>query len=174
MGGRGRNPFHPQEREMSKRKTASKHARRPKIAAKAQRASQAIVKSPKVARRRSVSEAAELARKPHSDAKPAVPLALEISGAAMEENVTRTMTDKSMSKQFDLSSVPSSVRAYQAKLIEMTQTNMALSFEFSHRLISVRSPVELFTVIAEFTGKRIALLGKHSKDMIELGAKGTA
>ena len=158
---------------MSKRKTASKHARRPKIAAKAQRASQAIVKSPKVARR-TVSEAAELAHKPHSDAKPAVPLALEISGAATEENVTRTMTDKSMSKQFDLSSVPANVRAYQAKLIEMTQTNMAFSFEFSHRLISVRSPVELFTVIAEFTGKRIALLGKHSKDMIELGAKGTA
>ena len=45
---------------MSKRKTASKHARSPKIAAKAQRAAQAIVKSPKVARR-SVSEAAELA-----------------------------------------------------------------------------------------------------------------
>jgi hypothetical protein len=173
MGGRGRNPFLPQEREMSKRKTASKHARRPKIAAKAQRASQAIVKSPKVARR-SVSEAAELARTPHSDAKPAVPLALEISGAAMEDNYTRTMTDKSMSKQFDLSWVPANVHAYQAKLIEMTQTNMAFSLEFSHRLISVRSPVELFTVFAEFTGKRIALLGKHSKDMIELGAKGTA
>jgi hypothetical protein len=172
MGCRGK-PFHPQEREMSKRKTASKHARRPKIAAKAQRASHAIVKSPKVARR-TVSEAAELARKPPSAVKPAVPLALEVSGAAIEENVTRTMTDKSMSKQFDLSSVPANVRAYQAKLIEMTQTNMAFSFEFSHRLISVRSPVELFTVIAEFTGKRIALLGKHSKDMIELGAKGTA
>ena len=159
---------------MSKRKTASKHARRPKIAAKAQRASQAIVKSPKVARR-CVSETAELAREPHSDAKPAVPLALETSGAAMEENVTHTMTDKSMSKQFELSSaVTANVRAYQAKLIEITQTNMAFSFEFGHRLISVRSPVELFTVIAEFSGKRIALLGKHSKDMIELGAKGTA
>ena len=158
---------------MSKRKTASKHARRPKIAVKAQRASQAIVKSPKVARR-SVSEAGELARKPHSDAKPAVPLALEISGAAMEDNFNRTMTDKSMSKQFDLSSVTANVRAYQAKLIEMTQTNFAFSFEFSHRLASVRSPVELFTVIAEFTGKRIALIGKYSKEMIELGAKGTS
>ena len=158
---------------MSKRKTASKHARRPKIAAKAQRASQAIVKSPKVARR-TVSEAAELAHKPHSDAKPAVPLALKISRVATEENVTRAMTDKSMNTQFDLSWVPANVRAYQAKLIEMTQTNMAFSFEFSQRLASVRSPVELFTVIAEFTGKRIALLGKQSKEMIELGAKGTA
>ena len=152
---------------MSKRTpaTASKHARSPKIAAKAQRAAQAIVKSPKVARR-SVSEAAELTRKPRCDA--AAPL------AALEENVTHTMIDKSMSTQFDLSSVTANVRAYQAKLIEITQTNMAVSFEFSHRLASVRSPVELFTVIAEFTGKRIALLGKHSKEMIELGAKGTA
>ena len=157
---------------MSKRKpaTASKHARSPKIAAKAQRAAQAIVKSPQVARR-SVSEAAELARKPHRDAKPETPLAPETSGTAMEENVTH---DKSMSKQFDLSSATANVRAYQAKLIEMTQTNMAVSFEFSQRLASVRSPVELFTVIAEFTGKRIALLGKQSKEMIELGAKGTA
>jgi hypothetical protein len=61
MSGRGPNPFHPPEREMSKRKTALKHARSPKIAAKAQRAAQAVVKSPKVARR-SVSEAAELTR----------------------------------------------------------------------------------------------------------------
>lgn len=158
---------------MSKRKTASKHARSPKIAAKAQRAAQAIVKSPKVARR-SVSEAAELARKPHRDAKPETPLAPETSGAAMEENVTHPMTDKSMSKQFDLSSATANVRAYQAKLIEMTQTNMAVSFEFSQRLASVRSPVELFTVIAEFTGKRIALIGKYSKEMIELGAMGTS
>jgi phasin protein len=157
---------------MSKRKTASKHARSPKIAAKAQLAAQAIIKSTKVARR-SVSEAAELAPKPHRDAKPAAPLALETSGAAMEENVTHTMTDKSMSK-FDLSSVTANVRAYQAKLIEMTQTNLAFSFEFSHRLASVRSPVELFTVIAEFTDKRIALIGKYSKEMIELGAKGTS
>jgi len=160
---------------MSKRKpaTASKHARSPKIAAKAQRAAQAIVKSPKVARR-SVSEAAELAVKPNRDAKPPAPVALETSEAAMEENVARAMTDKSMSKQFDLSSVTANVRAYQAKLIEMTQTNFAFSFEFSHRLASVRSPVELFTVIAEFTGKRIALIGKYSKEMIELGAKGTS
>jgi len=174
MGGRSPNPFRPPEREMSKRKTASKHARSPKIAAKAQRAAQAIVKSPKVARR-SVSEAAELAVKPNRDAKPPAPVALETSEAAMEENVTHTMTDKSMSKQFELSSaVTANVRAYQAKLIEMTQTNFAFSFEFSHRLASVRSPVELFTVIAEFTGKRIALIGKYSKEMIELGAKGTS
>ena len=47
---------------MTKRKpaTASKHARRPKIAAKAQRATQAIVRSPKVRLRSVVADAAEL------------------------------------------------------------------------------------------------------------------
>lgn len=159
---------------MSKRKTASKHARSPKIAAKAQRAAQAVVRSPKVALR-SVSEgSAELSRKPHSDAKPAAPLAVGSSGAAMEEHAAHTMTVNSLSKRVDLPSVTASVRAYQAKLIEMAQANMTLSFEFSQRLATVRSPVELFTVIAEFTSKRIAMLGKHSKEMVELGTERTA
>ena len=79
-----------------------------------------------------------------------------------------------MSKQFDLSSVTANVRAYQAKLIEMTQANMTFLLNSAIGWRRIRSPVELFTVIAEFTGKRIALLGKHSKEMVELGAKGTA
>ena len=120
---------------MSKRKTASKHARSPKIAAKAQRAAQGVVRSPKVVLR-SVSEgSAELPRKPHSDAKPVVLPALGSSGAVMEVDAAHTITVNSLSKSFDLPSATASVRAYQAKLIEMTQTNMAFSFEFSHRLI---------------------------------------
>ena len=45
-------PIHPLECHMSKRKpaTTSKHARSPKVAAKAQRTTQAIVRSPKVRR----------------------------------------------------------------------------------------------------------------------------
>ena len=159
---------------MSKRKTASKHARSPKIAAKAQRAAQAVVRSPKVALR-SVSEgSAELPRKPHSDAKPVVPLAVGSSGAVMEGDAAHTMTVNSLSKRFDLPSATANVLAYQAKLIEMAQANMTFSFEFSQRLATARSPVELFTVIAEFTSKRIAMLGKHSKEMVELGTKRTA
>ena len=47
---------------MSKRKptTASKHARSPKIAAKAQRATQAIVRSPKVRLRSVAADSAEI------------------------------------------------------------------------------------------------------------------
>jgi hypothetical protein len=66
------------------------------------------------------------------------------------------------------------VRAYQAKLSEMAQANMKLAFEFSQRLATIRSPVEFLNVIAEFTTKRIALLGKYSIEMLELGTKRVA
>ena len=48
---------------------------------------------------------------------------------------------------------------------------MRLAFEFSQRLATIRSPVEFLNVIAEFTTKRISLLGKHSIEMVELGTK---
>ena len=92
----------------------------------------------------------------------------------MEGDAAHTMTVNSLSKRFDLPSATANVLAYQAKLIEMAQANMTFSFEFSQRLATARSPVELFTVIAEFTSKRIAMLGKHSKEMVELGTKRTA
>jgi hypothetical protein len=84
------------------------------------------------------------------------------------------MTDNSLSKRFDLSSATANVRAYQAKLLEMAQANMTFAFELSQRLATVRSPVEFFTVIAEYTSKRIAMLGKYSKEMAELSTKRTA
>ena len=56
---------------MSKRKptTAAKHARSPKIAAKAQQATQAIVRSPKVRLRSVAADSAELSPKPRNDFK---------------------------------------------------------------------------------------------------------
>ena len=71
-------------------------------------------------------------------------------------------------KGFDFSSATAGVRAYQAKLLEMGQANMQLAFEFTQRLATIRSPLEIFGVIAEFTGKRIAMFGKYSKEMAEL------
>jgi hypothetical protein len=43
-----------------------------------------------------------------------------------------------------------------------------LAFEFGERLAAIRSPLEIFGVVAEFTGKRIAMFGKYSKEMAEL------
>ena len=160
---------------MSKRTpaTASKHARSPKIAAKAHRAAQTIVRSPKI-RRSVAASSADPPPKPHSDTKPAAPLAIENPLTALQEDVSQAMTDSSLSKGFELSSATANVRAYQAKLLEMAQANMTFAFESSQRLATIRSPVEFFTVIAEFTSKRIGMFGKYSKEMAELSTKRTA
>ena len=53
----------------------------------------------------------------------------------------------------------------------MAQAHMTFAFEFSQRLATIRSPVEFFTVIAEFTSKRVAMFRKYSKEMAELISK---
>ena len=167
---------------MSKRKptTASKHARNPKIAAKAQRATQAIVRSPKVRLRSVAANSAESSPKPRNNSKSVAPLAMPVAPHVIENPVTalqdfkKTMAVNSLSKGFDLSSVTANVRAYQAKLLEMAQANMTFAFEFSQRLATIRSPLEFLNVIAEFTSKRIAMFGKYSKEMAELSAKRSA
>ena len=95
--------FIPLECQMRKRKpaTASKHARSPKIAQmKPQRAAQAIVRSPKV-RRSVAASSAELPPKPHNESKPAAPLAIDNRVTALQEDISQTMTDNSLSKGFD-------------------------------------------------------------------------
>ena len=155
---------------MSKRKaaTASKHARSPKIAAKAQRANQAIVRSPKDSRLRSVTAVSSPKR--HKDSKQEAPL-VESPAAALPDDFKQTMRDNVSNKGFDFSSATASVRAYQAKLLEMAQANMQLSLEFAQRLASIRSPIELLRVIEELTSKRFAMFQKYSKEMVELSTK---
>ena len=155
---------------MSKRKpaTASKHARSPKIAAKAQRATQAIVRSPKDSRLRSVAAGStESPPKRHNDSKQEAPL-VENPATALQDDRKQTMTDNDSKKGFDFSSATANVRAYQAKLLEIAQANMQFAFEFAQRLAAIRSPVEFLSVIAEFTSKRISMFRKYSKEMAEL------
>ena len=78
------------------------------------------------------------------------------------------MRDNFSNKGFGFSSVAANVQAYQAKLLEMAQANMQLAFEFAQRLATIRSPVEILSVIAEFTSKRMAMFLKYSKEMAEL------
>jgi hypothetical protein len=160
---------------MSKRKrtTASKHARSPKIAAKAQRATQATVRSPKVGLRSVAADSADSSPS-RNDSKPVASLVIENPVTALQEDFKKTMTVNSLSKGFDLSSATANVRAYQAKLLEMAQANMTFAFEFSQRLATIRSPLEFLNVIAEFTSKRIAMFGKYSKEMAQLGVKRSA
>ena len=169
---------------MSKRKpaTASKHTRSPKIAEKAQRTTQAIVRSPKVRLSAVATGSTESYPKRHSDSKPmafppvrpVVPPAIENPVTAIQEEFKKTMSVNSLSKGFDLSAATANVRAYQATLLEMAQANMKFAFEFSLRLATIRSPLEFLNVITEFTSKRIAMFGKYSKEMADLSVKRSA
>ena len=159
---------------MSKRKTAtaSKHARSPKIATRAQRASQAIIRSPKVSPLRSVAAGpTESPPERHDDSKQEAPLVEKPATALQEIDCKQTMTDNDSKKGSVFSSPTANVRAYQAKLLEMAQANMQLALEFAQRLATIRSPVEILSVIAEFTSKRIAMFQKYSIEMAELGTK---
>jgi hypothetical protein len=148
--------------------TASKHAHSPKIAAKAQRAAQAIVRSPKDSRLRSVETGStESSPRRHNDSKQEAPL-VENPVTALQDARKQTMTDNDSKKGFDFSLATANERAYQAKLLEMAQANMQFAFEFAQRLATIRSPVEFPSVIAELTGKRIAMFRQHSKEMAEL------
>ena len=129
---------------MSKRKpaTASKHARSPKIAAKAQRATQAIVRSPKDSRLRSVEPGStESPPKHHNTSKQEAPLVEKVEAplaekpaTALQDDCKQTVTDNDSKKGFVFPSATANVRAYQAKLLEVAQANMQFSFEFAHRL----------------------------------------
>ena len=144
---------------MSKRKPAlaSKHAARPKMAAKAHRAAQAIVRSPKDDPLRFVAVGSpEPSSERHNDSKQEAPL-VENPATASQDDRKQTTSDSGSKKGLVFPSATANVRAYQAKLLEMAQADMQLAFEFAERLAAIRSPVEFPRVIAEFTGKRIAM-----------------
>jgi Phasin protein len=165
---------------MSKRKpaTASKHAHSPRIAAKAQRAAQAIIRSPKASVPRSVGTKSNAPPpKRHEDTQQDAllvenPQLLVKNPEPALQDDSKQMTENDSKKGIDfLSSANASVRAYQAKLLEMTQANMQFAFEFAQRLATIRSPLEFPSVVAEFTSKRIAMFRKHSTEMAELSTK---
>lgn len=163
----------PLECQMSKRRpaTASKHARNPKIAAKAQRATQDIVRSPKHSQLRSVGAAStEAPPKRPNDSKQEAPLVANRT-TALQDDFKQTITNNTSKKEFDFSSASANVRAYQAKLLEMAQANMQFAFEFAQGLAAIRSPVEFLSVIAEFTSKRIVMFRNYSKELAELSTK---
>jgi Phasin protein len=158
---------------MSKRKssTASKHARSPKIAAKAQRAAHAVVRSPKHSRLRSAGVGLIKAPRKRPDDSQPEPLLVENPVTALQDDDKQTMTDSDSQKRTNFSLITANVRAYQATLLEMAQANVQFAFEVTQRLAAIRSPVEFPSVIAEFTSKRIAMFRKYSKEMAELSTK---
>src|ERR1700676_4574910 len=114
------------------------NAHSPKIAA--QRANQAIIRSPKDNRLRSVAAGStEFPPMRHNDSKQEAPL-VENPATALQDDCKQTMRDNDSKKGFDFSSATENVRAYQAKLLEMAQANMQFGFEFAQSLATSKSP----------------------------------
>jgi hypothetical protein len=164
---------------MSKRKraTASKHAHSTRIAAKAQSARQAVVRSPKHSVLRSGSAGAtERPPKRHDDPQQDTlfvenPEVLVERETALKDDSDQ-MRDSNSRKGGSFSSTGASVWAYQSKLLELAQANMQFAFDFAQRLATIRSPAEFPIVIAEFTSKRIAMFRKHSTELQKLVPSG--
>jgi hypothetical protein len=175
---------------MSKHKPA-KRARSPKIAARAQRNKQAIVRSAKDSLLRSVAASPiETPLELHDASKQKAPIVEEqkapivqnqkdpivenrvaalkaaaLEAAALSDGGSQMMRDNNPKKVFDFSLAAVSMQAYQATLLEVAQANTKFAFEFSQRLATIRSPFDFFAVIAEFTSRRIDMFGKHAKEM---------
>jgi hypothetical protein len=146
---------------------ASKRARRPKPAARAHRNKQAVVRSPKDSPSQDSplrSVAAGPTESPVEVSKQDIPT-LENRAAALQGGFSQMLRDNNPTKGFDFSLPMANMQAYQAKLLEVTQTNMRFAFEFSQRLVTSRSPFEYLALVAEFTGRRIVMIGKHSNEL---------
>ena len=166
---------------MSKRKPAkaSKRAHSPKIAARAHRNKQDIVRSAKDELLRSVAAGPiELPLELHDDLKQKAPIvekqeaySVEKQKAPIAENPVAVLQDRfDQTKGFDFSLATANMLASQAKLVEMAQANMRFAFEFNQRLARIRSPFEFFDLIVEFTRRRTEMFGKYSKEMAALTA----
>ena len=173
---------------MSKRKP-SKQSHNPKIAVKAQRAAQAVVKSPSDRSLRSLGPgsiepspedneaehiledqvAALQTESPasHKDDPQQEPPVGGTLGTALRDDCKQTMTSNGAKTALDFSSAAANVRAYQEKLLEIAQANMQFTFEFAQRLVTITSPLECVSVVLEFTNKRVAMFQKYSKEMAE-------
>src|SRR5690242_20217455 len=162
------------KRALSKRKAASapKRARRPKVAARAQRSKQTFVRSPRRLRPDTSGwteppiEVHDEARQETSIDNRARAVALEaILQAASQDDASQKMRENTSKNGLDLTLLIASVQAYQAKLLEVTQANMQFVFDLTQSVAVCKSPFEFFAVVAEFTGRRIIMIGKHSKEL---------
>jgi len=151
---------------MSKRKQtkASKPARS-KVAGKAQRAREAVVRSPKPSHVRSIAKRSnELLPKLDEDPTPEAAvekfmaaLPVENPVIASQDHSQRTTRGNDLTKALDVFTGTANVWAYQRKLTEIAQANMLLAFEFTQRLARLKSPFELPSVLSELTRKQSAM-----------------
>ena len=143
----------------SKSATASKVGSR-KPTAKPQRATQAVVRSPKPHHLRAVAPAS---------AKPSPMLQSRLEKPATARPVPEkpmmasddasqgAMKQNDLTKAFNVFSATANVGAYQRKLPEIAQAYVQLAFQFAQRLAQIRSPFEMPAVVAELATKQLAI-----------------
>jgi Phasin protein len=139
---------------MSKRKI-SKNTRKNHPAVKAQLATQAVVRS----RTNKRPGATELEPSRESNS-PQVSIP-EDPATALQSQGNQILAN--------FPSMMGNVQVYQAKLLEIAQSDLQLAFEFAHRLLTLRTPAAFVGLVAEFTSKRTDMFWKYSKEMAELG-----
>jgi hypothetical protein len=162
---------------MSKRKPAkaSKRARSPALATRAHGRKQAIVKSAKDNLLRSVAAGPidSLPPELHDEAQQEAPNVEKHESPKVEKieapiAANPVQDGPSQMRGFDFASATGNMVAYQVKLLELTQANMRLAFDFNQKLVTSRSPFQLFDVIVEFTKRRADMLGKQSTELAAL------
>jgi hypothetical protein len=166
-----RKPATASKRSPTKHKpaTASNRSPRPKVNARAQQNKQAVVRSAKERRMSSVAEASTEPRvEIRADATQEI-RNVESPAAAFHSILRAGFSPKTREgvpvKGFDFLSLTANMQAYQAKFLEVAQANMQFSLHLTQRLAAIRSPFEFGAVVAEFTGRRILMIGKHSKEL---------
>jgi hypothetical protein len=146
---------------MSKGKPAkaSKRARSPKTAAKAQRANEAVVRSPKPSRKGSTASPS----RHHRVSKQEVPVVEKTTALPVADKMATVLRDQSEqamneSKQgLGFSSIALNAQAHPAKLLEMGLANMQFALEIAQRLVTIKSPFEIPALFAELTSKQMAM-----------------
>jgi hypothetical protein len=154
-----------QEFPMTNRKKtkALKQTRSRKPAAKAQRAAQAVVRSPKPRHLRIVApSSAEPAKTVHTRQDAPVLEEAKLARAAPEKSMIGSQDDsqhttsaKAISRAWNVFSPMANVWGYQTMLSKMAQSQMQFAFSSAQRLAQVKSPFEFASVLSELTTKQL-------------------
>jgi hypothetical protein len=159
---------------MSKRSppAAAKHARNAKVPAKAQRPKAAVPSSKLSAGRVVETSASELKSNPYNTLEEAAPRLdtpaaesqtaprRENAAAALEDSINHRMAYNATNRGLQFWPT-ANIQAYQSRLLDFSLANMQVAFELAHRLATIKSPLDVFDLTAEFTGKQIALFHKE-------------
>ena len=140
---------------MTKRNLALKQTSSRKPAAKAHRANQSVVKSPKPRHLRSVAPtSAQSSPKVH---RPDAPVLAEAKAAmaatkklpiASENDRQRTMGENDVTKVWNIFSPMSNIGAYQKMLWKIAQSQMKLGFELAQSFARIKSPFEFASIVS--------------------------